>query len=71
MNELTEWPKSLLVATVCYVGALITLPIAVGCLTEPGWGWLALFVECAFHAKQFNDVYQQEKEQAKERNLEP
>lgn len=70
VNELKEWPLSLLVAAVCMVGGFIALSISAGCLfDEPGLGWLVFAVGLLYFAKQSNDIYQEEKEKAKEANL--
>lgn len=68
MNELNSWPPALLAATVCFVGAAVALPIAIGYLTSPGFGWLTLFVELLIFAKQMHEQYTEEKEQMRERD---
>lgn len=62
MNELKEWPLSLLLAAVFLAGAAITLPISIGYLFAPGLGWLTLTAELALFAKQAHGIYMEERE---------
>lgn len=67
MNELKEWPPALIVATVCLLGVVISLPIAIGYLFAPEWGWMVLTLELLIFGKQNFDIWTEEKAQMKER----
>lgn len=59
MNELKEWPASLLMATAQLLCFFVAAPIGIGCLAGAGWGWLTFALLCLIGAKASNDVYRE------------